>query len=401
MVFDSIRIGIVTPHKLQGYGVSVRLNRETKAYQKLSIPVTVLSTSERGFLNNSEIVGINSSIARSVSQIVGFDRIANSELIVRRLFAKKNLFSLMKNLGKKTAVEAEKRQLNVLQSDDLIGSLISLEAKKEMKKDPIIIGEFADLIHLDFKQRFRLEDSDGLVCGLKEMLCEVFEGLDFAFFVSPIDKEIAVKELGLSQNKAQTIYEAADRDAICKSHYNQSPNSVCYLGALASWENPDLFVLSYQHASKCNSKIVYSIVGDGPFAKETKNRAKKNNHILFYGWRPYSEALRIAANSDLGVIASSKIRAMPSKLFVYSSLGLPVVSLEGMWWSEDFVKRFNIGYLASPSPESLGNVIKQALQNPDELEKQGSRARKLIEEEYNWDSRTNKMLQVYENLMDN
>jgi glycosyltransferase involved in cell wall biosynthesis len=268
-----------------------------------------------------------------------------------------------------------------------------------MKKDPIIIGEFADLIHLDFKQRFELSDSDELVIGLKEMLCEVFDTLDFAFFVSPIDKEIAVKELGLSQNKAQVLYEAADRDAPCKSRYSQLPNNACYLGALASWENPGLFVSSYIYASNCDRKIVYSVIGDGPLFSELKESAKKSNRILFYGWRPYAEALRIASNSDLGVIATSKIRAMPSKLFVYSSLGLPVVSLEGMWWSEHFVKRYNIGYIASPSSEGIGEAIKLALQNPAELEYRGRQARKLIEEEYNWDTRTLKMLTVFHKLM--
>ena len=71
-----------------------------------------------------------------------------------------------------------------------------------------------------------------------------------------------------------------------------------------------------------------------------------------------------------------------------------------MWWSEYFVKRCGIGYLASPSPEGIGNAIQQALQDPDELERRGKQARKLITDEYNWYTRTNKMFKVYENLVD-
>ena len=106
----------------------------------------------------------------------------------------------------------------------------------------------------------------------------------------------------------------------------------------------------------------------------------------------------MASNTDIGVIASTKNRAMPSKLFVYASLGLPVVSIEGMWWSEQFVKRYDIGYLTSPNPKDMGSAIKQALQNPTELENKGKKARKLIQDEYNWDSRITKMLGVYEKL---
>ena len=397
--YDWARVGIVTPHKLQGYGVSVRLNREIKAYQKFGIPLTFLSTTEEGFVNDCEVVCI-SGLMRRVSRIVGFDRLANCERIVRKIFSPGRLNKLSKSLGSKMAEVAEKREINLLHSDDFVGSIISLNAKNKMAKDPIVVGEFADLIHLDFMERFNLKYSDELVVRTKEMLCEVFDKLDFAFFVSPVDREIAVKELGLNPNKAQVLYEAADIDVPFKSEYSQFPRNVGYLGVLASWENPNLLISSYQNASRNFDRLDYTIIGAGPLMGQARKMAKASPGISFCGWHPYAEALKLASNTDIGVIASTKTRAMPSKLFVYASLGLPMVSIEGMWWSEYFVKRCGIGYLASPSSEGIGNAIQQALQDPAELERRGKQARKLITDEYNWYTRTNKMFKVYENLVD-
>ncbi len=390
---------MVTPHKLQGYGVSVRLNREIKAYQKFGVPLTFLSTSERGFVNDCEVVCI-SGLMRRVSNIVGFDRIANCESIIRKIFSPGRLNQLSKSLGSKMAQIAEKREINLLHSDDFVGSIISLKAKNKMEKEPIVVGEFADLIHLDFMERFNLKSSDELIVRTKEMLCEVFDKLDFAFFVSPVDREIAVKELGLNPNKTKVLYESADIDVPFKLNYSQSPRNVGYLGVLASWENPNLLISSYQYASNNVNNVDYTIIGAGPLIGQARKMAKNNPRISFCGWHPYAEALKLASNTDIGIIASTKTRAMPSKLFVYASLGLPIVSLEGMWWSEYFVKRCGIGYLAPPSPEGIGNTIQQALQDPAELEHRGKQARKLIKDEYNWHTRMSKMFKVYENLVD-
>jgi glycosyltransferase involved in cell wall biosynthesis len=394
---DWARVGIVTPHKLQGYGVSVRLNREISAYQKLSIPVTLLSTVEDGFINDCEVVCI-SGMMRRVSKVLGFDRIANSETIIRKVFSPKRLQRLSKTLGFKTAQLAQKRKINLLHSDDFVGSIISLSAKNKMQKEPIVVGEFADLIHLDFMERFSLKESDELVVRTKEMLCEVFDELDFAFFVSPLDQEIAIKEFGVNPNKTRVLYEAADIDTPFKNNYGKFPHKVCYLGVLASWENPSLLISSYLYASENIKNLDYTIIGAGPLIDKVRKIAKKNRNIFFYGWKPYADALKIASKSDIGVIASIKKRAMPSKLFVYASLGLPVVSIEGMWWSEFFVKNHDIGYVASPSPKCMGSAIQEALQNPTELEIKGKQARKLIQDEFNWSSRMNKMLKVYDDL---
>ncbi len=390
---------MVTPHKLQGYGVSVRINREIGAYQKLSIPVTVLSTVESGSINDCEIICISGSMQR-LSSLLGFDRIANSKKIVRNVFSKGRINSFIKGMGLKVAKVADKRNLNILHCDDFVGSLISLEAKKHMKKEPLVIGEFADLIHLDFKERFSLEDKDTLVSDTQELLTNVFDTLDFSFFVSPIDKEIAINELGVSSKKTELVYEAADKEAPYNAIYKKEPTDVCYMSSLANWENPYLLANSYRFAASHIKNLHYLVLGAGPLFKKTQKIVKDVAGVSFYGFRPYREAIQIASTTDLGIISTIKKRAMPSKLFVYASLGLPIISMDGMWWSNDFIKHYDIGYVSNSTPEDLGDVIQSALQKPQELEQKGRRAKKMVVNEFNWDSRTKKMLSIYETLID-
>jgi glycosyltransferase involved in cell wall biosynthesis len=396
---SEISVGIVTPHKLQGYGVSVRLNREIYTYKKYSVPVTIFSLVENGLIHGCDVVSV-SGILGKVTEVIGFDRLVNSESVVRKLFLANRIKKIAKSMSSKIARVSEKRKVTVFHCDDFLGSIISLNVQNQMKSNPLIIGEFADLIHLDFKERFGLKDADKLIINVREMLCETLEKMDFAFFVSPIDRDIAVKELGIAKNRTCTLYEAADKKAPCKLKYRLTPSYVCYLGILAKWEYPHLLIESYRYACANRKNLVYSIIGAGPLFKQMKKMAKDlGSRIIFYGWHPNSEALRIASDADLGVIPTLKVRAMPSKLFVYASLGLPMISMDGMWWSERFIRHYDIGYSAAHSPEDLGNAIKTALNNPSELEEKGKRARKLIEEKYNWDLRTKKMLKVYEKLL--
>jgi glycosyltransferase involved in cell wall biosynthesis len=391
------KVGIVTPRKLHGYGVSVRINREIDTYRKYSVPVTLFSLSENSSYFDYETVCIN-GIVRRVTEIVGFDRLANSESLVRKILSPSRLKGMAKGFGSKVAEAAEKRKINVYHSDDFVGSLTSLNARDKMTSNPLVVGEFADLIHLDYQERFKLKSSDELVVNLKYMLSEVLDKVDFAFFVSPIDRDIAVKELHVPRSKTEVLYEAADKETPYKFEYPQKPINVGYLGMLARWENPSLFVESYKYAHSEIRNLIYTVIGSGPLFKQMKRIAKRTGGITFHGWQPYAKALKTASGADLGVIPTTKARAMPSKLFVYASLGLPVISMKGMWWSERFVKRYDIGYLASSSPESLGDAIAGALNDPSGLEEKGKRARKLIEKTYNWNLRTKTLLEVYEKL---
>jgi glycosyltransferase involved in cell wall biosynthesis len=278
-----------------------------------------------------------------------------------------------------------------------LGSLVSLYAKEKMSKNPFVIGEFADLIHLDYMERLKVPETDQLVVDLKDMLCEVFDKVDFAFFVSPIDRDIAVKDLGIDKRKTEVLFESADKEVLPKLQYSREPNSVCFLGSLSSWEYPELLIEAIKKFP-VTEKPLCSIIGSGPLMKRMKMLSSKDPSFIFHGWCPYNEALKLAMQTDLGLICTRKMRAMPSKLFVYASIGLPIISIEGMWWSDYFVKNYDMGYLAVPSVEGVKNAIQTALVDPLALEEKGQNARKLIETEFNWDSRVQKILNSCEGL---
>jgi len=389
-------IGIITAHSLEGYGVSVRMNKEICAFRRLGYPVTVFSLVQEGTIYGSEVCCISGSFSK-ITRILGFDYIANSRYLINYVFTPRRIRELARKLGEKVATIANRRGIKILFTDDFIGSLIGLEAKRNMRKSTIVVGEFADLIYLDYKERFGMDDEDPLVMNLKEMLIEVIKELDFVLFVSPIDAEIATRQLYFSSRKIIVLYEAGDINSPFKSSYELN-NSICYLGSISKWEYPDLFLKSYSYAKISNNELIYKVIGAGPILKRMKRLSKEiDGKIIFYGWKPYNEAIDLCLDTDLGVVPTIKERAMPSKLFVYSSLGLPVISMDGMWWSNKIVKAYNIGYVTPPNPEGIGAGISEAMDDPEGLRERGIRARKMIEKHFNWEKRTKKILSLVEN----
>jgi glycosyltransferase involved in cell wall biosynthesis len=393
---QGLHVGLVTAHKLQGYGVSVRINKEIDAFKRRSVPLTVFSLVETGSVCGHNVIGIN-EVARRITNAIGFDRLANTEYVVRKMFSRTRLKSIAKNSGYKMAGTAADKAVTLFHSDDFLGSIVSLYAKEKMSKNPFVIGEFADLIYLDYMERLKVPETDQLVVDLKDMLCEVFDKLDFAFFVSPIDRDIAVKDLGIDKRKTEVLFESADKEVLPKIKYSKEPKSVCFLGSLSSWEFPELLIEAIKKFS-VTEKPLCSIIGSGPLMKRMKTLSSKDPSFIFHGWHPYVEALKLAMQTDLGLICTRKKRAMPSKLFVYASIGLPMISMEGMWWSDYFVKNYDIGYLAAPSVEGVKNSIQTALNDPLALQEKGQNARKLIDTEFNWDSRIQKILNPCEDL---
>lgn len=393
---SNFSIGIVTPHGLEGYGISVRINKEIHTFTKLGYPVTVFSLVQEGTIYDSKVYCISGFLSK-VIQTFGFDRIANSRYLVELIFASRRIKGLAKRLGENVSAIAEKEGVNILLADDFLGSLIALEARRNMQKDTIVLGEFADLIHLDYSERFDLAEEDPLVINLREMLIEAFEGLDYILFVSPIDAEIAIKQLCIPSTKIHVLYEAGDIKSPVKRTYELN-SCVCYLGSVSKWENLELFLKSYPYAKSGSDELIYKVVGGGPLLNRMKKLAQKaDGKIAFYGWKPYNEAIKICLDADLGIVPTIKKRAMPSKLFVYSSLGLPVVSMEGMWWSNKIVKHFDIGYVIPPNQIDIGQGIREAIENPEEIRMKGIRARKMIDDYFNWEIRTKKILSILRN----
>jgi glycosyltransferase involved in cell wall biosynthesis len=99
--------------------------------------------------------------------------------------------------------------------------------------------------------------------------------------------------------------------------------------------------------------------------------------------------LRFLASSHVGVHPStndtSARLSMPSKLFDYLSVGLPVVANDVGGWTE-IVKSNDLGRITSDDPQEFAGGIIELLGDPEEITKCGRRGIEIIKNKYNWDA---------------
>lgn len=89
------------------------------------------------------------------------------------------------------------------------------------------------------------------------------------------------------------------------------------------------------------------------------------------------------------------LEAQPNKLFEYMAAGLPVIASDFPLWRE-IVQKNECGLLVNPeSPRDIAKAINFLESNPKEARRMGLNGRKAIENQFNWDSESNKLSNLY------
>lgn len=146
------------------------------------------------------------------------------------------------------------------------------------------------------------------------------------------------------------------------------------------------------------------LIGDGRSISNFRKKAKSlglESDVIFHGFIPYQEALKMVALADVGIIPhfanESWETTIPNKLFDYMSLGLPVVSSD-----VTPVKRVlnNTGAgvtFRDRNPADLAMIL-TGLFNVELRYMMGKSGRTAISECYNWEIEMSRMIPVLENL---
>lgn len=110
------------------------------------------------------------------------------------------------------------------------------------------------------------------------------------------------------------------------------------------------------------------------------------------------EQANIGASTLLNVGQYDKIDTLPTKVYDYMSMQLPVVIS-----NTDFAKQMNGKYhfaicVNPEDPEDIANAIQWLLEHPDQALEMGKNGRKAIEEEFNWEKESEKLIGFYKSL---
>lgn len=123
-------------------------------------------------------------------------------------------------------------------------------------------------------------------------------------------------------------------------------------------------------------------------------------HVRYFGIRSLEQTYSIMKQADIGIVnflaVPNSIESLPNKAFEYLSCGLPIVMSEFPYWKDTFGK---CAVFVNPvDPKDIADHIKSLLENNEQRIKLIWEGRRLIENEYSWESESEKLIELYKSL---
>jgi glycosyltransferase involved in cell wall biosynthesis len=125
--------------------------------------------------------------------------------------------------------------------------------------------------------------------------------------------------------------------------------------------------------------------------------------VRYMGYVDHKEIPNILKKADMGIVCllpyPNYINSLPNKLGEYMMAGIPVIASNFPLWKE-IIEGNNCGICVDPTnPKEIAKNIEYLIEHPEELRQMGANGRKAVEEKYNWDIESKKMLKLYNTLI--
>ncbi|MBW1821139.1 MAG: glycosyltransferase family 4 protein [Deltaproteobacteria bacterium] len=146
----------------------------------------------------------------------------------------------------------------------------------------------------------------------------------------------------------------------------------------------------------------------GPIEKSHERQlfklcGKYNLHnVVFHGRMLAYEGWPVIAQCDMGLAVlhptPNYVESYPTKIFEYMAMGLPVIASNFKLYRK-IVEGSECGICVDPlDPEEISGAIRWIIEHPFEARRMGENGRRAVEEKYNWDKESEKLLALYRNL---
>ena len=183
-------------------------------------------------------------------------------------------------------------------------------------------------------------------------------------------------------------------------NWEQKEHAVCYLGSI--WEERGLFEM-IEAIEQTDANLLLA----GNFAyihDQDKAMAISGwKQVNYCGYLNRQEVTQILAKSMAGLVLLHPIvtflDALPVKMFEYMCAGIPVIASDFPLWKK-IIEEHQCGICVNPlDPKAIATAIRWIIDNPEPARQMGENGRRAIEEEYNWNYESIKLLDLYNKLL--
>lgn len=185
--------------------------------------------------------------------------------------------------------------------------------------------------------------------------------------------------------------------------YTERPHGILYVGSLEAVRGAREMLVGLERVSR--KDVVLDIAGRiSPAALGTSLvEYPAWSRVRFHGWVSEAEVFALLDRARVGLVLfhphPNHFEAQPTKLFEYMAAGLPVVASDFPHW-RSLVKDAGSGLLVDPfDPKAIARAIDWILDHPEDAKRMGERGRVAIQECYNWDQESKKLLDLYRRLL--
>jgi glycosyltransferase involved in cell wall biosynthesis len=184
---------------------------------------------------------------------------------------------------------------------------------------------------------------------------------------------------------------------------NVDKKRVVYLGGIYLLRGIKEMIRSVE---KVNDKQPLEFRMGGSFAPASlEDEVKKMSgwkHVNYLGFLNREEVKEELSHANAGLVLLHPeprfVVSYPIKLFEYMSAGLPVIASNFPLW-QDIVRDNECGICVDPlNIEEIAKAIENILNNPDLAAEMGAKGRRAIEEKYNWEKESERLIELYESL---
>lgn len=186
--------------------------------------------------------------------------------------------------------------------------------------------------------------------------------------------------------------------------YASRPQSFAYIGGIAKIRGAVEMVNTLQCLREVPDVRLLVAGGFDPANLETELRALPAWDLVEYkGFLNRSGVASLLGSVRAGLVVfhncPNHFNAQPNKLFEYMAAGLPVIASDFPLWRQ-IVNGAACGLLVDPSkPQAIADAMRWILDHPAEAEAMGQRGRKAVEDAYNWECESEKLIELYRKLL--
>jgi glycosyltransferase involved in cell wall biosynthesis len=186
---------------------------------------------------------------------------------------------------------------------------------------------------------------------------------------------------------------------IPETNWSQKTKAVCYIGGINEIRGAKEMV---EAIGKTNAKLFVGGKFSPPSLKENLMNTEGWKNVIDLGFVSREKVAETLSNSYSGLVLfhpkPNHINAQPNKMFEYMSAGIPVISSNFDLWKQ-IIEGNNCGICVNPlDPNAIAEAISWIMEHPEEAKQMGVNGRQAIEQQYNWEQESIKLVSLYKSI---